>query len=118
MSNALDIDPDHEAIVRAILARHLPPGVSVAVFGSPARGRSRRYSDLDLALLGDGPLPTSLLADLAEAFDESDLPWKVDLVDWAAANEGFRKIVDQDRVIMIAAREGGSRDDGCGKGAD
>ncbi len=112
----LDISPEHEAIVRAILARHVPQGVSVAVFGSRATGKSRRYSDLDLALQGDGPLPTSLLADLAEAFDESDLPWKVDLVDWAAATEGFRKIVDRDRVIMIAAREAESRDGGFKSG--
>ena len=108
MSHVLDIEPEHEAIVRAILAQHLPPGVSIAVFGSRATGKSRRYSDLDLAVQGEGPLPPSLLADLAEAFDESDLPWKVDLIDWAAATEGFRQMVDQDRVIMIAEREGGS----------
>jgi predicted nucleotidyltransferase len=113
----LDINPEHEAIVRAILAQHVPPGVSVAVFGSRATGKARRYSDLDLALQGGGPLPPSLLADLAEAFDESELPWKVDLLDWAAANEGFRKIVDQDRVIMIAAWEAERRDDGFENGA-
>ncbi len=117
MSHVLDIDPEHEEIVRAILARHVPPGVSVAAFGSRATGKARRHSDLDLALQGEGPLPPSLLADLAEAFDESDLPWKVDLIDWAAATEGFRQIVDQDRMIMIAQRKGGSWDNGRQRGA-
>jgi len=105
MTATLDISPEHQAIVRAILAQHLPPGVSVSVFGSRATGKARRYSDLDLALQGDAPLPFSLLADLAEAFDESDLPWKVDLLDWASVNEAFRRIIDQDRVMLIAARQ-------------
>lgn len=48
-------------------------------------------------------MPPSLLADLAEAFDESDLPWKVDLLDFAGAGQAFRKIIDQDRVLLIAA---------------
>ena len=99
----LDIDPAEEAIVRNILAQHVPAGVAVSVFGSRATGKARRYSDLDLAFQGDGALPPSLLADLAEAFDESDLPWKVDLLDFAGAGQAFRKIIDQDRVLLIAA---------------
>lgn len=47
----------------------------------------------DLALQGvTYKLPTtpsslSLLAEIAEAFRESDLPWKVDLIDWATTSE-------------------------------
>lgn len=83
-----------EATVRAILARHLPPGVQVAVFGSRAGGRVKPGSDLDLALLADGPLPLEVLADLAEAFDESPLPWKVDLVDRACVSAAFDRLIE------------------------
>ena len=89
MTGAVDLSPEQEAIVRNTLARHLPAGVAVWVYGSRATGHARAYSDLDLALEGDGPLPATLLGDLAEAFDESDLPWKVDLLDWATASESF-----------------------------
>ena len=37
---------------------------------------------------------------LAEAFAESDLPWKVDIVDWATTSESFRKIIQQHRVVV------------------
>jgi type I restriction enzyme S subunit len=37
---------------------------------------------------------------MAEAFDESDLPYKVDLVDWATTSESFRKIIERDRVVV------------------
>jgi len=92
------------AQVRAILAAHLPPGVLVGVFGSRARGpeggRAKPFSDLDLVLEGDAPLPLSLLAALAEAFDESALPWKVDLVDRHAVTDAFGAIIDASRVPL------------------
>jgi type I restriction enzyme S subunit len=33
-------------------------------------------------------------AALADAFSASDLPWKVDLVDWVRASESFRRIIE------------------------
>jgi predicted nucleotidyltransferase len=82
------------AQVRSVLRAHLPPDVDVAVFGSRAGGRVKRFSDLDLVLEGPKPLPLSLLAILAEAFDESLLPFKVDLIDRRAVGEEFGAIVD------------------------
>lgn len=75
--------------VERILARCLP-GREVRIFGSRASGTAKPFSDLDLAIMGDEPLDLATLALLREAFSESDLPWKVDLVDWAAASEAFR----------------------------
>lgn len=37
---------------------------------------------------------------LAEAFSESNLPWKVDLVDWATTSIPFRQIIERDKVIL------------------
>lgn len=52
----LDIAPEHLRIVRSILARHAP-GYPVWAFGSRARGEAKPYSDLDLAIITDQPLP-------------------------------------------------------------
>jgi predicted nucleotidyltransferase len=82
------------AQVRSILDAHLPPGVEVAVFGSRAGGRVKRFSDLDLVLEGPEPLPRSVLGTLADAFDESLLPFKVDLIDRRAVSDEFGAIVD------------------------
>ena len=92
------LTPAETVAVREILKRHLPPGVEVFVFGSRAGGRVRRMSDLDLLLHGAGPLPSPLLTDLAEEFEESDLCWKVDLVDRAAISPDFARIVDRTKV--------------------
>lgn len=101
MTALLGLSPEHEAILRETLERHVPTGIAVWAFGSRAKGNARRYSDLDLALVGEHPLPAELLSDLADAFDESDLPWRVDLLDWANTSASFRKIIDEDRVILI-----------------
>jgi len=98
-----DIAPGQLALVRAILAHHLPGDVAVWVFGSRATGKAKPFSDLDLALAAPQPLPAGLLRDLAEAFDDSDLPWKVDLLDWADANEDFRRLIERDRVPLSLA---------------
>lgn len=90
----LALEPAELAEVRAILAPRLPPGVRVDVFGSRAGGRVKRYSDLDLVLEGDAELPQALLSNLAEAFDESRLPFKVDLVDRRAVSEAFGAVID------------------------
>ncbi len=88
------------AEVRAILAAHLPPDVQVGVFGSRASGPAKPYSDLDLVLEGDAPLPLALLAAPAEAFDESALPWKVDLLGRRAVTDAFGAIIDASRVPL------------------
>ena len=92
--SALDIPPDQLAIVQAILRRHIPDR-KVLAFGSRATGAAREYSDLDLAILGESPLPTGVRADLIDAFDESSLTFKVDVVVWASITPAFRKIVTQ-----------------------
>lgn len=42
---------------------------------------------------------------LEEDFSESDLPWKVDVVDWAATSESFRMVIERDRVVVQTPNE-------------
>ena len=37
---------------------------------------------------------------LKEAFEESDLPMRVDVLDWHAISDSFRKVVERDYVIL------------------
>jgi type I restriction enzyme S subunit len=95
----IDIRPDHWAIVRDILLRHVP-GHEVWAFGSRAKGTTKAWSDLDLVIITRTALPLMTRAALADDFSESALPWKVDIVDWATASETFRKIIERDKVVV------------------
>ena len=80
--------------------RRFVPDAKVWAFGSRVRGGSRPYSDLDLAIEGGQPLSLETMADLTAAFDEADLPFKVDLVDWATVAPSFRRIIEEQRVLL------------------
>ena len=98
----VDIAPQHLAIVLEILRKHVPDR-EVWAFGSRARRAAKRYSDLDLAIISAEPLSLLTSARLADDFSESDLPWRVDVLDWATTSAAFRKIVERDKVVLQRA---------------
>jgi type I restriction enzyme S subunit len=95
----IDISPDHWWIIRDILQAHVPQ-YPVWAFGSRVKGTARPYSDLDLVIVTDEPLALGVSAALADALSESDLPWKVDLVDWTTTSASFRRIIEQEHVVV------------------
>lgn len=95
----IGLTPGELAEVRQILERHLP-GVVVKAFGSRVEGTARRFSDLDLALITDQPLDFVTLGDLRDAFSLSNLPFFVDLVDWATIDPTFRAIITAHAVLL------------------
>jgi predicted nucleotidyltransferase len=101
-SKTIDLTPSDLHIVRQILAQHVP-GLPVFVFGSRATGRARRRSDLDLAIGGDAPLGRRIKANLRYAFDESDLPIEVDVVDLTDATGIFRTRIENEWIPLDTA---------------
>lgn len=95
----IDITPANLEIVRRILRDHVP-GVEVRVFGSRANSTAWKFSDLDLALMTDRPLGYERIETLRDAFTESDLPYRVDVVDWANISEDFKKTIEADCVAL------------------
>lgn len=99
----LDLSPNELAIVQDILAKHVP-GLEVWAFGSRAKGSAWKYSDLDLAIITDEPLSFLVRGDMAEDFSESDLPFRVDLLDWATTRDNFRRLIEQDKIVVQPKR--------------
>jgi type I restriction enzyme S subunit len=100
VTGSIDLSSDELAIVRDILRAHLPNGARVWVFGSRATETARRYSDLDLAVEADGPVGFDVLGDVAEALSESDLPYKVDLIDLRSVDPAFRALISADCIEL------------------
>lgn len=100
MTRTIALSPDERAIVCDILRAHLPPDTQVWAFGSRATGTARRCSDLDLALEADGPLGLAVLADVAGALSESDLTYKVDVIDLRSVDPAFRALIAPEMVAL------------------
>jgi predicted nucleotidyltransferase len=95
----LDIKSADLKTVQEILRRYIADR-EVWAFGSRVAGKVKPFSDLDLAVMGNVPVSSPILADLKDAFSESDLPFKVDIVDWAEAQENFRRIIETAYVVV------------------
>lgn len=96
----IQINSAERKIILEILASHIPKETEVWAFGSRAKGTSHRGSDLDLALIGSEFVSYSIIGRLAVEFSESDLPYKVDVVDFQRVPEWLREIITRDRIPL------------------
>ena len=69
------------------------------LFGSRATGRARRYSDVDICLKSFR-LPEGATANIQEGFEESDIPYIVDLSEYSQMTPAFRVEVDRDGIRL------------------
>jgi type I restriction enzyme S subunit len=95
----IDLNPHDLAEVQTILKKTVPD-LAVWAFGSRAQWTAKSASDLDLAIISQSPLSLEMSAVLSDAFDESDLPMRVDIVDWASTKDTFRAIINKDKVVL------------------
>ncbi|MDR3049453.1 MAG: nucleotidyltransferase domain-containing protein [Elusimicrobiota bacterium] len=98
----IDIEPRHLKIVNNILKENIGDlNAQVFAFGSRTNSKARQYSDLDLTIDCKGQkLPFEILAKLSYSFENSLLPYKVDIVDLNNISKEFKKIIKNDLVQL------------------
>lgn len=79
-------------IVQSILKQYLPDQ-EVWAFGSRITPKHKKFSDLDLVIITTKPLSIEILSNIADAFSQSDLSIKVDILDWSRITNAFQKII-------------------------
>ncbi|MBM7867411.1 nucleotidyltransferase domain-containing protein [Heliobacterium gestii] len=72
--------------------------VKVFFFGSWSRFEERPSSDIDIAIWAEEPLPLGTLARLRAAFEDSPLPYPVDVVDLTNTETVFREHVMREGI--------------------
>lgn len=92
-------ETEKQFVIRTIQA--IFPTAKIYAFGSRIRGDAQRYSDLDIAVGGEEELDLARVAQVAEIFAQSNLPYKVDLVDFASLDEDFKKIIRKTSVAWV-----------------
>jgi uncharacterized protein len=107
LHRGLILSTNHLATVQELLRHHLP-GVEVRGFGSRAGGHPKPASDLDLMVFSEKPLEPRSYALLGDAFAESDLPFKVDVIDARTTTPSFRAQALAESVVVQSAAQSGS----------
>lgn len=98
---SLDLPEKYLEQIRALLRVHVP-NAEVWAYGSRVSGGGHAASDLDLVLRNPANLgvETPDLFDLKETFIESDLPIRVDVMDWARIPESFHREIERAHVLI------------------
>ena len=99
VDQAIDITAAERKIILELLDRYLP-GTPAWVYGSRVKWTSRPKSDLDLVVFAT-PQQQRQVGDLREAFEESNLPFRVDLFVWDEAPESFREQIETEHVVLV-----------------
>ncbi len=95
----IDLPPADLETVRRILRDHAP-GLEARAFGSRVSWTARDTSDLALVLMTESPLDAGRMAALRAALAGSDLPFRVDVADWAAVSGDFREIIEREYAVI------------------
>ena len=82
-----------EEIRQTILWYFEDEDVSIALFGSRARGESRSGSDVDVAIIPHNGYDRRKLIYLRERLEQMNIPYKVELVEWNELSDSFRNQV-------------------------
>ena len=97
----LALRPRHLAMLRALLQQHLPQA-EVWAYGSRVNGNGHDASDLDLVVRQPNDLKrqTPELGETQEALSESNLPIRVEILDWARIPASFHREIEQAYVVV------------------
>jgi predicted nucleotidyltransferase len=85
--------------IMSLLEKHIPE-CEVRAFGSRVSWTSKEHSDLDLVVIGPAKLERSRVEELKEAFEESLLPFIVDVMDWHRISPEFQKNIEKSFVVI------------------
>ena len=93
----------HLAMLRQILQQHSPQA-EVWAYGSRVNGDGHEASNLNLVVRQPADLKqeTMHLEQMREALVESDLPIRVDVVDWARIPATFHREIERAYVVVKA----------------
>ncbi len=96
----IHIEPRHLEMVMSILSKY---PYSFYAFGSRAKGNQKRFSDLDICFFEN--IPWNIRSHISEDFDESLLPFTVDIVDWNSCDEAFKNLIKENLVLLQKRKE-------------
>jgi len=99
ISTAVDMHPRDREILCSLLSRYLPD-TPVWVYGSRVTGNAMPWSDLDLVVFTKAEQKYRLSL-LKEALEESNLPFRIDLLEWDWLPDDFKANIEASHAVLV-----------------
>ena len=96
MSN--NYDKYVEKAKQILLNYFVNSNIKIYLFGSRATGNERVTSDIDIAVEGTEHVSLKTIGELQEIFEDSNIPYEVDIVDLNVVNEDFKKAILKEAI--------------------
>jgi len=94
--DTIDIESRHLKMVKSVFARYLPYK-QVWAYGSRVKWTAGHASDLDCVIFNS---TDSEIYNAQEAFDESDIPFEVQLLNWETIPDDFKKNIKKGYFVL------------------
>lgn len=94
----INVSQKHYQELITLLEKYMP-NTCIWAYGSRIKGNAKTHSDLDLVAFSKPEQQTALF-NLKEAFEESNLPFRVDLFSWDEIPEDFQNNIKKNKVVI------------------
>lgn len=84
---------DEELVFIEETIKKFCPNSRIWVFGSRMKGTNKVHSDLDLVIVSQEPVNWMVIEEIREIFMGSELPFKVDVLEWSSISDAFKEII-------------------------
>lgn len=88
------LEEEQLSLLKTILRKYFPNG-EIRVFGSRYKHTNKPYSDIDIVIVGKEKIDIATYSKVTEELEESNLKYRVDLLDWCSISEEFQKIIEE-----------------------
>ena len=85
--------------IKAIIAKHVPQA-EVSFFGSRAKNTAQKHSDIDILIKDKTKIPLNTLSLLKADFEDSNIPFRVDVLDYYRTSLEFIKNISSELVTV------------------
>ncbi len=90
----IDLNEKYISFIKETVYHYLQ-NCKIYLFGSRTKGTAKKYSDIDIALKSPN-LNENILLKIISDFENSTLPYEVDVLDLNNISETFRQHIEQD----------------------
>lgn len=90
----IDLEEKYINFIREMVKKYLQD-CKIYLFGSRVKNTAKKYSDIDIALKADN-LNEKILLKIKNEFEDSTLPYEVDIIDLNNISEQFKTHITDD----------------------